>query len=76
MISPAPSSFEDGMTDLCNSPSWPTPMSTKAPNVVTFVTRPVRCVLTLRSLIDLIPSRNKGLEKSEKYQEKHTVCIS
>ena len=46
------------------SPFWPTPMSTKAPKWVTFVTLPVSRVPGLRSEMDVIPFLNSGFWKS------------
>jgi hypothetical protein len=46
------------IAETCTSPSWCTPMSTKAPNAATLVTVPSRIMPGLRSLIFSTPSLN------------------
>lgn len=46
------------------SPSWPTPMSTKDPKCVTFITFPVSVVPVFKSAMDVSPALNRGCSNS------------
>jgi hypothetical protein len=49
---------------MCTRPSWCTPMSTNAPNAVTFDTTPSSCMPSCRSLIASTPSWNVAVLNS------------
>ena len=61
---------------MCSKPHLPTPMSTKAPKVVTFRTTPSNWVPILRSSIDKTLDLNTGFTKSKKDVENLKILIN